>query len=408
MIKIKTLNAKNFTYFLIFIFIATLYFVAIQPLQTLKIIILPIIVLLLMSCIVNRGYINKLNYVQIFWVVTIFPVVISTLYSTDSSKSMLFCILYILLISIFALFSIYEIDVRMLLKFNLIFSTILVLITLISKYFPGLFQQFFFPILVEGAKRHAIYFSQVGTYAGISGQTGTNAFLILIGIGILIYRDKISFFSLILTLLSVYSLVLSGKRGLVISGIISIVIVYLFFYEVKNKTIKYSIFIVASIFSLIIAILNFNSISRFLKLDSPDFTSGRLDIYYLTWELFLEKPILGWGIDSFTSNPKQLIEINVHNIYLQLLMELGFFGSIFIFIAFIATLYYTYCLNRKIYSYVNPTAQMFIRISAFVQILFLVYGIAGNPFYDYNFFTIYLCFVGPLVVIENKLVGGKL
>ncbi len=69
-----------------------------------------------------------------------------------------------------------------------------------------------------------------------------------------------------------------------------------------------------------------------LEFDVEEFSNGRLLLWRLAWEKFLEKPIFGHGWRYFSEigfeETGNINAINVHNIYIQLLCETGVVGFI--------------------------------------------------------------------------------
>ncbi|MDY5648766.1 MAG: O-antigen ligase family protein, partial [Lachnospiraceae bacterium] len=85
-------------------------------------------------------------------------------------------------------------------------------------------------------------------------------------------------------------------------------------------------------------------IARFtISGDTNTFLSGREVIYLKAWELFLENPILGTGWYTFPELTSGLlaVDIDAHNIFLQLLCETGIVGFSIFMIWFIVNLYKT-------------------------------------------------------------------
>jgi hypothetical protein len=72
-----------------------------------------------------------------------------------------------------------------------------------------------------------------------------------------------------------------------------------------------------------------------------------------------------------------------HNIYIQLLAELGILGYwvvVFWFIGNLIDSIKNYLSNKNVYNI----------LSLFFQLLFLLYGLTGNPFYSSSFLWLYL------------------
>jgi O-antigen ligase len=132
-------------------------------------------------------------------------------------------------------------------------------------------------------------------------------------------------------------------------------------------------------------------------LSGQDITSGRLELYALAIEAFLEEPLFGMGWDQFhTLIPQSFLDLHgqdvedVHCIYLQFFTEAGIVGAPFL----IAPLFYGYYLVCSQLSRLKKcpgelqTARMLCIASFLVQSFLLILGI-----YDPNFQrVIFWCF----------------
>lgn len=144
-----------------------------------------------------------------------------------------------------------------------------------------------------------------------------------------------------------------------------------------------------------------------------DITSKRIPLYKHALRLFIQNPIhgIGWGNYKKTvvGTVTMYTEMQVHNIYLQLLCETGIIGSFFILLPMIMTYFYsirTMCKiskKRNEYSYKWIFAVIY---SVYVQTFFLLYGLTGNPLYDYSFLTMYFLAYGLIysfIILEKRL-----
>ena len=153
-------------------------------------------------------------------------------------------------------------------------------------------------------------------------------------------------------------IILSLSRTYAIIYLVS-VLCWLFFskgYVVKFKRLFYGLAFGAVILFFAIKI-NIGALeARFIgetlfrleKVNTNAVSAGREYIWTVGLELFLQKPILGYGIGQFSSQFKELegIKGGSHNQYIKYLVELGlvgFFIFIFLLIAlFIFAIYYKY------------------------------------------------------------------
>ena len=150
----------------------------------------------------------------------------------------------------------------------------------------------------------------------------------------------------------VYVTYLTGLISAFLGLILCSFIIFAWFYFQKQLNIKHLFsFILIIIFTsalILITPQELNTSSRFsnmLKVQNLEFDGdgailSRMDSYTLSWQMFIEKPILGRGFGSFSgfNNIKWTsIQKYPHNLFLEILSELGiaglaFFAGIFLLI----------------------------------------------------------------------------
>jgi len=143
------------------------------------------------------------------------------------------------------------------------------------------------------------------------------------------------YFALILIFAGIF---LTGSRGSAIA-----VIVMLIFFLIKIQPIKkLSRTLITSIMGLAIlaSVLIFLSpglAQRFVTFNvkTDQFSSGRTKVWVDSLELWKEKPILGWGTNSFPYLEIEKINIYqaAHNIFIHHLVELGIIGLVILLFA---------------------------------------------------------------------------
>ena len=193
---------------------------------------------------------------------------------------------------------------------------------------------------------------------------------------------------------------LTGKRGPLLFSVIAIVFVYYFFKadKPKGRILKIISLILVGVVALLIASIwipqLLNVVNRFFsESDSGDVTAGRGPLYALAYSLFLEKPIFGHGWGSYPSyyyeNLGKYMTVykyrHAHNIYLQLLCEVGIVGFVLYVAFFLYNLFNTIILfkeYRKDEKYFPQSAENIMPFCLFVQLFFILYGMTGNPLYD--------------------------
>jgi O-antigen ligase len=128
-------------------------------------------------------------------------------------------------------------------------------------------------------------------------------------------------------------------------------------------------------------------LSIFELINGEDISNGRSALYAVAWELFLENPLFGIGFGNFRIYGSQIIGsvTNVHNIYLQLLCELGIFGAIIIFIAMALLLRCLYINFKKSKKRKNYSHSYF---SLFMFVYILIVGLFDNPIFQDTFWLL--------------------
>lgn len=249
--------------------------------------------------------------------------------------------------------------------------------------------QIFFPSIIDSIKNIYIQSDKVDLsrsfierdtlYSGYNGlvvQTGTNAFLLCIFIGLGLFyliskpNSKIKYMALIA--LGLILLILTSKRTLLLAGVFAFVTVFLLY---KRFNIKYliAIIVLGSIFVFIV--FNFtnigNKIIQKFNMSDGHALSGREILYKKMFVNFKKSPVVGVGIDSKVDGQ------DGHNIYLQVASETGIAGILIMLIFLFRNLIITYKYFMKQEKY-----KEYFAFSLYIQLVFLIWGITGNPLYD--------------------------
>lgn len=389
-------NDINFIKITLIIVSLPLFFVSINFLQDYK---LPLIIFFCIFLIIyNLIYLRKyrLNKTEILWLLSIFSMIFNLLVSINLVNSLNFIIVYSCVIVIFVMFPIQYIDFYFK-KIVFSFTIILCLFTYFSFFFFSLFDRTVNRVLTPEAISYSRYFFSIGASSGISGQTGTNAFLLSVGLGIVIF--SLRKFRYVLIPLFFGAILFSEKRALIVFCILSLFFVIFVDNNIKTVTkSKVSLAIISIFFTL--AVFLKERLIQLFDLDQEDFTSGRINLIREAYTIFLDNKWFGIGIDNFplvyfyVSRDSRLID--AHNVYIQLLSETGFFGFLIVCLCFTYPYIQTIKILRRT---VNSNNIQQIRLSLFIQTLFLMYCFTGNPFYTYNFLLIYL--LSLLLVVKG-------
>lgn len=268
-----------------------------------------------------------------------------------------------------------------------IFSIFVALSSLVQFISPDSFNDFLRQYLREEAYEQLMWSYSIDTaYAGVAAYTPNTTFsaAIVFGISFLnlnkttkrpIIKNKL--LNILLLLLSMFCIIMCSKRGIFVATIAGLLVLLFFLYRGRSFLLKF-LGITGLVAIILIVLYRTNDfVSAFLdRFAAEDFTTGRDDIYRAMLADFkLSRIFIGRG----TGATLKIRETGAHNIYLQVLYDHGVFFSI----PYYAFLLYNY------YAAFKKQCPM----SIFVQTIFLVYGLSGNPLYSNMFMMIYLYYV---------------
>src|SRR5699024_10705968 len=232
-------------------------------------------------------------------------------------------------------------------------------------------------------------------------------------------EKRMDVFYLIILLLGI---IMVGKRSFILWGLITALVTYYTLSPRKRKVGRFAklTFGIMIMLNLLLVILNyFASVPFFSRIietinglvQGEDVTSGRTVLYGGAWELFKDNPIWGIGWEQFavvTSGWFFERDLSVHNVYLQLLAEMGLVGFIVIMTPLIYVFYKTFKILKVLiesssgYDYLWKVG---ITFSFYYQFFFLLYCITENPFYNTIFMLMYffsISLVSSYLMITKK------
>ncbi len=227
-------------------------------------------------------------------------------------------------------------------------------------------------------------------YSGITAGPASAGLFATILIGIvackIIEERKINFKNIIFLLIGITALFLSQKRAFLLATVMSLVIVIYVVSRMQKKITKLikNIFIFGIVSIILLQIISLipqtrNIINRFI--DNDRMLSGRETMYeeMITW--FKENMYFGIG----PGTAQEEFGYGGHNIYLQMFAECGIIG---------ASIYFIYLLNlcatnMKIATK-GKNIDYRILFSIFMQTVLLIYGMTGNPIYDYSYLVVFM------------------
>lgn len=197
--------------------------------------------------------------------------------------------------------------------------------------------------------------------------------------------------------ISFIAVILTSKRAHLLFGLMAILFVY---YFSNPKKMKSRIFIlilgglisipVIYYLSLKIPILN-ETLSRFQDMDDDSHMTNRFSLWEHAFQMFKNKPLFGNGWMSFrydysiyfyNGQGTQGEYINAHNVYIQLLAEVGIVGFLIYMGFIIYLLYNVFFMIRKCQKDKDVQILFPLYFSAVFLIFYILYSFTGNCLYD--------------------------
>lgn len=264
---------------------------------------------------------------------------------------------------------------------------------LLSAFSTNLFLCLFGWLLGPGGSGSASFLKRasLGQYAGGAAEIAEAAVICNYGIAVCyakIFSGKVikskDIFAMVILFLG---LILTTKRTLFLISILLIPFLILFTQKNISKKIKWiSLFI---IFGTILFILMVNVpqlskiLERFAETDNYSDMGGRAVLWQISKEMFANSKLFGQGYGSYNTYAYdwgfrfmgQKWVSNGHNIYLQLLGEMGILGFIII-IGSLVLIFIKTLIGLKSSDEVEDKESLIFCV--YIQIMFFIYGITGN------------------------------
>lgn len=351
-----------------------------------------------------------ISWGDLFWELLIVYYIFSFLYAKEIITSIKF-------VFVLQLYCIIKIIISN--KLNWQKEWILLLTMFSSVHVIGTFLQAFFPSIIDRIALRILDSNQLfirsdlsmnNLYAGITGQTGSNAFFIVIFICVflcaaLVKKDK-RIVTGIFAFFGFWMLTFTGKRGALVGVLCGMIVVFFTYYKKSWKNILKILGIGALIASILIISYKFLPTVTFifdrLLNTTGDYTSGREDIYAILWQQAINSPILGNGIGSTAIYLSRSIVGTGHNIYLQTLSESGVIGLGLLLLCFGYYFFITIKTLRKTIDFKNDSKILYLLVSLFFQTVFLVMGLTGNTYFDNTQLLVYMIMVSIPISLKRE------
>lgn len=386
---------------------------------------------------VISGYSVTITTVDIFWFLFLCLFIINILLKSQLNRFMLIELIVFTVAVIFLLLSKTRVfNFRSSLIVIKYLGVIYALGVLFQYYFESYYMAYTYKLFPISDQEAITRLMNNHAYSGLTNQTAHTAGYLINSLGVLFFsnfkkRNKFKLISFLLFGLLIFALLLTARRSHLIFFVISVIIVL--FLSVENKKAIQSLIKSLTIISMFILIIfGVVTYSNESQTDNPfigifnkitititgiqsgeDISSGRFTLYNSAIEIFKENPITGIGWSEFrNSHSFGVIRTDIlshpHNIYIQLLTELGILGFVLFIIPVTLTYILTFLELRKIIASSSikreKNKENLIKLSLFGQTFFLIYGITENALTDHNFLMMYFvfCAMAFSVILENR------
>lgn len=278
--------------------------------------------------------------------------------------------------------------------------------TILMYFIPALLE---IPIAIfpSGAESLRLEYNS-GCMPGFTNHYSTNGMLLACGLIIsgsyYIACENSKLKNILLFVVFTVAILFTGKRAHIIFGLAAVFVGYYVYMSDKKKSrLMNSVGILLMGLVAIFIIINYIPalsmvFNRFLETaEAGDVTLGRTKMWAAALKFFKSNAVFGIGWEQIRH--RTIWQLNIHNIYIQLLAETGITGFLF-FVSF-----FIYILVRSIrllsQMKMNNECENWCQAMVFsvsMQVFFLLYGFTGNPLYDKEMYfpyyiacAVYLC-----------------
>jgi len=359
----------------------------------------------------------KKNTMVLFYTLFTICTIISVIYSVDKFNTLKYAFIYLSCLA-FLNKSFEESQYSKLVKYMDFFIIVFACSILISAAFKELMPQLYF--LTSKTAEEIERDISKGAFAGLAGDRAEAALLMLVGISLcwsqFCSKTKRIVIIVLKMILLYLALFLTSKRTLFVCSLIIPVLALLLFSKGKRKV----ILIVLAIIGVIVFGYLMNNVSvfqnimvRLNKIDDLETMNGRSKLWTVSLNMLQTKPVLGYGFNTFN---KVANDLGVryggslgaewiyqgHNVYLQILGELGVIGFILYLGIFISFFYQVFKIHKMREKLTNRQ-QEGLYFCTFLMIVILIYSITGNCAYYLNQVFIQAILIGYISTLYRNI-----
>lgn len=291
----------------------------------------------------------------------------------------------------------------------------------IQIFIPNLYRDYLFFLIRGGRSAIPRLNNEISQhiYSGILGEKGEAAFLMVIAIVLTLsrcaYQKRIDRKDFIWLCIYFIALILPAKRMLFAVAIMVLMLFFIMWIGGSKKVLAIAgAGLLGSIAYVVMSFIPaFNTLlARFTAFADNDTANGRTYLWEYAMTMFHNKPLMGYGYGSYNKfaseigvvlTESRIWESHAHNVYYQLLSEMGIVGLITFLLMNVATI----AAFFKLYKCRNGLSQdsyKFLFIGINIVIVCLVYGLTGNVIYYTNQIMIYMWGVSLLnyLILESR------
>lgn len=303
------------------------------------------------------------------------------------------------------------------LKVFLIISIYTMLIVFISKFLPSLYNSAISSRMSADLLKYNKDLLKTNYSAAIVGSISETCYYLFAGICAVCCLNVKKMVKIITIVLLFVALIATGRRGEALAAVIALLMLYLYSADSDKKTKRFIKIIIIAIFCVFLlfafwpVISKISILSRYAKTvmqmqNNTDISSGRFAIYKVAFQKFLENPLFGVGWRCFY----KYIPVgdgslrNAHNVYLQLLAEVGIIGTVLIGFPFVYLFKKTITVLKQYSKIKVDSIYRNVCIFSFtMQIFLFLVAMVDNPLYKSYIGMFYAILIICVIKAEYEL-----
>lgn len=377
--KLRENSKWNIFDFLLIFTIALLVFGgyggALQPIRLFSLVTVPFVFWFYIKYSRNKQILKTIRSVIILYVF----LVASLLWTSDVNEGFKEIIYYAIHLNLFLLIVMLFRKARQPFYSLLIGWTLFIFLTQIVA-----FNEIFFDVHLDLSKFESDKMMNVGgmivqkkfaavTFGNYNGYVTVVALSLpfLFGLFASVEKKTHQILSLAIISFAYFSLFINASRGGILAGIVVLGIFLLFSKKIKIKKVRYIILLIVPL--LLILIYRYYDIIFeqlfYRRLAGSSFTQddGRFALFSKALQAFYNKPFFGGGIGSLQKEMTGASILIPHNMFLEVLVQFGFFVSLFFLIYLIKHIVGVKKINKPVNSFIIYAALLSLPVASIIN-----------------------------------------